>query len=160
MKKIFFKCFFIMIILGGVKSGEATVLSGPTCIVQAKIVDSGIEMRKSLGEDGQIKEYESKYVKFEIFKTEKSGLNGNCAFIRIGDFVKTDGGGPADVLKVGQIIEAGAELAAAQGLTGVVWFIQWEPIKFIDAKGAEPLSSYFILQSSWQNQEEKKSNEK
>jgi len=122
---------------------QATILSEPTCSVQAEILEIG-----SMNPSGQTQEYDQKYTKFKILSVKKLGSSGNCEFLKVGDITQTNGGSSAEVLKKGQFIEASANYNVAMGPMGTIPFIQWQPIVIIDAGKVIMLPKDFHLQSS------------
>ncbi|MDP2653978.1 MAG: hypothetical protein Q8Q08_08105 [Candidatus Omnitrophota bacterium] len=137
-------CFLIT---GFTTDIHATALSGPTCQAQAEILEVGSEKRTATGANGEAREYDVPYVKMSVLKLQPTLLNGYCGMLRLGQVVKTNGGSSPDSLKAGQIIEAGVEAAAAMGPEGVIPFLQWQPIRFLESRGEAPLPRHFHLQS-------------
>ena len=130
--------FIIIPFLGWTSIAQATVVGPPTCLVKAEI----LEITQNTGSN-------QKFVTLKILSFQEIGPDGDCGFINVNQVIQTDGGSSAETLKAGELIEAGASHNVAMGPSGTIPFIQWQPIKLINASDrAVPLPNGFHLQSA------------
>ncbi|PIR46506.1 MAG: hypothetical protein COV07_03695 [Candidatus Vogelbacteria bacterium CG10_big_fil_rev_8_21_14_0_10_45_14] len=121
----------------------ASALEGATCTITAEVIDKWSEIKKALWTAGEAsKEYESRYLRIEVVNIKKANFLGSCDFVKKGDVLKLDDGNNPDLIRLGDKMQLGAELASSMGPSGVVNFIHWEPIILIGADRLLPDGFY------------------
>ncbi len=103
--------------------GYASALDGPTCFAKVEVVNTGSE-EKHLDSGRMI---ESHYADFKVLET----INGSQCRILHGQIYRIINNYPG-TLKKGDKIRSGVEFASSMGPDGVVNFIHWSPVTYVD----------------------------
>ncbi len=117
-----FLCAIIFLTIGHIQEAKASALAGPSCFIEAEVVNIGSEKRRL--DSG--KDYESFYIDLKVIEVYQGKFP--CPVVKNQVYRIIDN--YPGVFKIGDIIRAGVEAASSMGPNGPVNFLHWSDVTY------------------------------